>query len=404
MNAPQSTLVKDNIHKQATPTAAHSIESRLQKAHTALEAGQVESALELLHHILNERPTHAPALWHRAVAWMRIGNLHAALTDLYGVLREQPKNLEARNQIRFIHKKLVGSWHFDMMNDHERNTAYLKAIEGSVKDKTVFEIGTGSGLLAMMAARAGAKHVYTCEKEMPIRNAAQEIIRKNGLQQKITVFDTWSTGVTIPKHIPAPVDVLVAEIFGPGLLEEQALYFFEDARTRLLKPGGTIIPQRATMFCALFESEDIARRASVHTVCGFDVSLFNGLLDDAALQLTLSQFKYRLLSDSIAIKTIDFTTKSSAESLQQLTIQARDTGTCHGVVQWFQLHTDERHVIDTSPFKVRTHWDQQVQVYANPFTVTAGQTLPCTLHQFSDRFSVQIHPTAKAAAQVLGSD
>ncbi len=396
--------MNDSTQKQNSPHRKQDIDARSQSAQSALDAGRIEDALNQLNQTLQTYPNHPGSLWQRAVAWMRVGNLHAALIDLYGVLREQPKNLEARNQIRFIHKKLVGSWHFDMMNDRERNTAYLNALEASVKNKTVFEIGTGSGLLAMMAARAGAKHVYTCEKEMSIRHAAQEIIRKNGFQQTITVLDTWSTAVKIPQHIPSPVDVLVAEVFGPGLLEEQALYFFQDARKRLLKPGGIIIPQRATMYCALFESEEVAQRASVHSVCGFDLSLFNGLLDDAALQLTLSNFKHRLLSESIQMKRIDFTTDTPTESLEALSIPVRESGTCHGVVQWFQLSTDEHNTIDTSPFKQRTHWDQQVQVFAHPFPVHAGQTLSCSLHQFSDRFSVQPHPTAKAATRVLGSD
>jgi len=368
---------------------APNLDELSKSALSVLEQGRNNDAVGLFSEILSHDPVHQFALWNRAIAFMRQGNLDAALVDLYTLLKENPRNLEARNQIRFIHRKLVGSWHFDMMNDVERNNAYQRAIENIVTPETVvFEIGTGSGLLSMLAARAGAKHVYTCEKVMPIRRAAREIIRKNGFQDKITILDKWSTSVRVPEDIPHKVDVVLGEIFGPGLLEEQALHFFEDARARILKPGGKMIPARATMFTALFESEELFRRAVVGTVCGFDLSLFNGLHDDPVVDLPFARFDHQLLSATTVIKKIDFTNASSGTSEESLAIEVQKTGTCHGAVQWFQIETDNSNSIDSSPHKTRTHWDQHIQVFEKPFSVTAGQKLQFLVRQFSDRFSL----------------
>jgi predicted O-methyltransferase YrrM len=382
-------LTQTSNPKPVIKLSQQEIDDLSKQAVLSLESNNIESAFSALNKILSSHPNHQLSLWNRSIAWMRSGNMNAALVDLYSVLREQPQNLEARNQIRFIHRKLIANWHYDMINDSERNEAYLNAINSAVKDKTVFEIGTGSGLLSMMAARAGATHVYTCEKEMAIRNAAWQIIKRNNLSEKISIIDKWSTSTKVPNDIPNKVDVLVAEIFGPGLIEEQALHFFKDAKQRLLKPNGIIIPKRATMFCALFESEEITRRALVKNVCGFDLSLFNGLHDDPAIQLTLSKFPHRMLSEPVTIKSINFLDDNPIESSDELTITANDTGTCHGVVQWFRLYTDDNNFIDTSPFKQRTHWDQQLQVYEKPFNVTKGQQIQFVVRQFSDRFSVQ---------------
>lgn len=367
------------------------VEDICKSAFNQIESGAIPDALKLLNQSLSINPLHLRSLWYRAVCWLRSGNLDAALSDLYVLLREDPRNLEARNQIRFIHRKLVGSWHIDMMNDSERNNAYQKAIEKAVNsDSIVFEIGAGSGLLSMMAARAGAKHVYTCEKSMPIRNAAREIIKKNGLSDKITVIDKWSTSVSIPEDIPEKVDIIIGEIFGPGLLEEQALHFFYDAKKRLAKPDTRIIPIKATMYGALIESEEIARRGVVGKVSDFDLALFNGLLDDMALQIQLPKFEYKFLSEPFEIKKINFGEEDMQVSESQVSLPITCSGICHGVAQWFVLETDEFTSLDTSPFKPRTHWDQQIQIFERSFAVALNDNINFALRQFSDRFSLRV--------------
>ncbi len=50
-----------------------------------------------------------------------------------------------------------------MLADHNRMAAYHSAIMGNAdvfKDKVVMDVGTGSGILAVWAAQAGAKRVY----------------------------------------------------------------------------------------------------------------------------------------------------------------------------------------------------------------------------------------------------
>lgn len=350
---------------------------------------QNDENLNHLTQALAKDPSDTRALWQRAVALLQRGNLDAALIDLYNLLRLEPRNLEARNQIRFIHQKLVPNWHFDMLNDSVRNDAYERAINHSVKQGiTVFEIGTGSGLLSMLAARAGARHVWTCEKSMPIRRAAELIIRQNGFADKITILDAWSTSVSIPQHIPEKVDLIIGEIFGAGLLEEQAIHFFNDARSRLLKPGGKILPARATMFGALIDGKDISQRAIVGEVCGFDLRLFNGLHDDPALQINLAHHPHTFLSEPFILKSIDFNSSPPKEGEETLTVTIKNSGTCTGVAQWFRLEFDGGIAFDTAPTSPRTHWDQHIQVFEKQFEVISGREMKFLVRQFSDRFSL----------------
>ncbi len=84
----------------------------------------------------------------------------------------------------------IPRWHFAMLNDHQRNQAFFDAIEATdFVGKTVLDIGTGTGLLAMLIARRGAQHVYTCECNELVAEKAKEIIKaKEGLKKTSRIW------------------------------------------------------------------------------------------------------------------------------------------------------------------------------------------------------------------------
>ena len=83
-----------------------------------------------------------------------------------------------------------------MLNDHDRNKFYEDALREIVTPESiVVEIGTGSGLLAMIAARLGAKHVTAIEANDHLAAIAQANFEANGLADKITVINKMSTEV-----------------------------------------------------------------------------------------------------------------------------------------------------------------------------------------------------------------
>ena len=107
----------------------------------------------------------------------------------------------------------------------------------------MFEIGTGTGLLAMLAARAGARHFYTCEAEQPVAEAARDIISRNGLSERITVIAKSAEKIRLVEDLPERADLFVAEIVDNSLLGERVLPLTELARARLLKPGAVLLPR-----------------------------------------------------------------------------------------------------------------------------------------------------------------
>jgi precorrin-6B methylase 2 len=131
-----------------------------------------------------------------------------------------------------------------MLHDDRRTGDYLAAVAQAVRPgDVVVDIGTGSGVMAIAAARAGARHVYAIEAS-DIAGVAERVFVANGVEDRVTLIPGWSRQVQLPE----PADVLVSEVIGNEPLEEEILETTLDARRRLLKPDGRLVPNALTLF------------------------------------------------------------------------------------------------------------------------------------------------------------
>ena len=128
--------------------------------------------------------------------------------------------------------------HARMLHDDRRTSDYIAALREAIRpDDIVLDIGTGSGVLAIAAARAGARHVYAVEAS-DIADVAERVFAANGVEDRVTLIRGWSRDIELPER----ADLLVAEVIGNEPFEEEILETTLDARRRLLKPGARLIP------------------------------------------------------------------------------------------------------------------------------------------------------------------
>lgn len=136
----------------------------------------------------------------------------------------------------------------DMLEDTQRMNAYYDAVRKNpraFKDKVVLDVGTGSGILAIWAAQAGAKKVYAVEATY-MATHARKLIAANGLENVITVMQSTVEEVELPEK----VDVIISEWMGYFLLRESMFDSVIVARDKWMKEGGALFPSNARMFLA----------------------------------------------------------------------------------------------------------------------------------------------------------
>ncbi|AAZ11507.1 arginine N-methyltransferase, putative [Trypanosoma brucei brucei TREU927] len=289
-----------------------------------------------------------------------------------------------------------------MLEDAQRMSFYRKSIEqsASIEGKVVVDVGSGTGILSMWAARAGAKHVFSIEASS-LSEFQIGVVEDNDLSTKITVLgDTVENiiagGVAnfVNRHKAklgkCGVAVLLSEwmgfyLFHEGMLPSviRARNFFQDVNAALgvLQPI-EMIPERATVFVAPITCKPyyVQRYKNFwRDVDGLDFSRYGRIeyevyLEQASplveclpplcllheglslIELNLSTVQEEVLTS--LHNTVHFDLKESAEFQQH----AREAGSegrvsVDGFTVWFDVSYGA-HTLSTSPRSPSTHWKQ----------------------------------------------
>lgn len=142
-----------------------------------------------------------------------------------------------------------------MLKDRIRTMAYMNAITKNkhlFQNKIVLDVGSGTGILSIFAAKSGAKHVYAIENAS-IAAHSQKIIVDNKLADKITIIKGAMEEIKLPVD---QVDIIISEWMGYFLLYESMLDSVLFARDKYLKKDGLMFPDRAILYISTIEDQE----------------------------------------------------------------------------------------------------------------------------------------------------
>jgi type I protein arginine methyltransferase len=223
-----------------------------------------------------------------------------------------------------------------MAADGVRMDAYARAIAAAVKPgSVVVDIGAGTGIFSILAARAGAKRVHAIEPN-PAIWLVPELARENGVSDRITVHHASSLDVTLDER----ADVVISDMRGTSPLHGDHIRAIRDARERFLAPGGALIPQHDRLFVALVENDELTR-ALARGWLAFDrlglsasaakTSILNSVYDDRARPLNASD----VLSTAASWGALDYATCDGSVVEATVDVSVLRGGKAHGLAIWF---------------------------------------------------------------------
>ncbi len=295
----------------------------------------------------------------------------------------RPDYRVARANLEAMDQATVPLWHFLMLADTPRNTAYQRAIERAVgPGSRVLDIGTGSGLLAMMAARAGADSVVACEANAAAAAAAGRVVAANGLDDTVRVVPKRSTDLVVGEDLDEPVNVIVHEIVDSKLVGEGVLPSLRHALTTLASDDVAVIPSAGRVHAMLASLPDLAGGLPLAQVCGFDLSAFDRMRDRShVVQVDLDTTAHVALTDPVDVVRIPFdppppSAPDSDPHRVRVDFTPVQDGVAHAVVFWFTLELDDAEHLSTGPGRGREeasiHWRQVAWFLPEHRPVQAG--------------------------------
>lgn len=371
---------------------------RISRGDAFRRLGKVQQAVADYKAALTLRPNDDETLKKASLCLLELNQASQAMELCREILRVHPDMLTAKLGADWILGKLVPTWHAPMMNEQERNKAYYDGLKSIVtSEKLVFEIGTGSGLLAMMAAKLGAKKVFTCEAVGLIAETAEKIIERNNYGEEITVLAKSSHAVQLEKDLPAKADILVHEIFSSELLGEHVLPAIEDAIQRLLKPGGHVLPSAASIMIALVGGDEVGKNLHVGESFGFDLRDFNAI-SPRRRPLYRGDLALVLMSNGIEAFRFDFGRQSRfPPEKKSLEIAAIKEGRCYGIIQWIRLEFGQDVHFENHPSQRRpvSNWEHTVYGFDEPVYLNKGSVV--SVVAMHDRLRPWFEPAAGGA-------
>ncbi|XP_042331694.1 protein arginine N-methyltransferase 3 [Sceloporus undulatus] len=278
--------------------------------------------------------------------------------------------------------------HEEMIKDKVRTESYRDFIYENphiFRDKVVLDVGCGTGILSMFAAKAGARKVIGVDQSEIIYQA-MDIVRLNGLEDTISLVKGRIEEVDLPVE---KVDVVISEWMGYFLLFESMLDSVIYARDKYLAKEGSVYPDICTISLVAVgdPSKHAERLAFWDDVYGFRMSCMKtAVIPEAVVEVLDSS---TLISEAYVIKRIDChaTSVSELDFSSDFTLKMTKTSVCTAIAGYFDIYFEKncsKQVwFSTSPSCAKTHWKQTAFFLENPISVEKGEELKgrITLHK-----------------------
>lgn len=275
-------------------------------------------------------------------------------------------------------------WHFGMLHDKPRNEWFTEEIKKAItkiktagKEVSVLDIGTGSGLLSILAVKHGATRATACDSDPVLIQIAKKNAEKNGVASQIKFMDIHSSDLELSQmKDDTKANLVIGEVLDSGLIGEDALVSMRDVIENLCEADPVVVPGRIKLYGQLVSSEVLAGwNGGKNAVPGcpatgstpFSVHLKALLKLDPSAKVLSEPFDCNM--------PFDFAKPPDSKGrIEKISVPVTESGSADAVVFYW---SDESGTLSTNPDHAsqqkRDHWSQAVSILKEPLKVESGK-------------------------------
>jgi hypothetical protein len=280
----------------------------------------------------------------------------------------------------------------------DRLERYQRAIAQAISPgDVVVDLGSGTGILGLLALQSGASRVYAIE-ESPALDLARALAAANGVEERFTFLNRRSTLVDLPEQ----ADVLIADTGDLFVMEPGCLRAIADARGRMLREFAKIVPESVEFLVAPVEVGELYEQtidAWTPCVCGVDLSSLRPFAFNNYYQATVSAEV--LLGDAASVARVCFRETAPGPLLSGAAdLRISRAGTLHAVCGWFSAQLAPDIAVDNAPGGHGTNYPQAFFPIERPLTVDRGDTIRICL-QSHDALELRWNVEARRGGKTI---
>lgn len=285
--------------------------------------------------------------------------------------------------------------HGAMLADQARNAALADGIAALVRPgSVVVDVGAGSGLLAMLCVRAGARRVYALERSTMALLAAR-LIERNRMSAQIELVQVHSRAWRPPEQ----ADVILCETLGFAALDEGFRASMVDARERMLRPGGALLPRSVRILAAPVQAAAThPELPCLDTLLGLDYRPFASVMR-TAVQRCYIACEHELAAARTLFELDCATMPQHTRLVNRATFPCLKSGALAGFALWFDAELAPGiHLHNRSP-DPHNHWGQAYLPLGTSLSVEAGTCVTLELEMSDSAGSLSITWRAALASR-----
>jgi len=260
--------------------------------------------------------------------------------------------------------------------DAHKLNAYQRALAEVLRPgDRVLDLGAGTGLLGLLACKAGAGHVYAVDQGAIIE-LARQLATENGFADRITHIRSMTTRTGLPE----PVDLVIADQIGVFGTEAGVIEYFFDAKKRLTKPDARFMPYELRLFAAPIQN------AEAHAEVSFWQHRHADLSFRAALEIAENTIYPRkleradLLGAPVEVAKIALGTTAPNPFEAKGNLPIEEGGTLHGIGVFWEAQLSKGVMLSTSPLSAtRVERRNALLPLPEPISVAAGDRVSIKL-------------------------